>query len=87
MAGLILVIYVGVEYLCGLDQGWQTFCKGLDMRHFRLCRPYYVCHNSSTLPLQRECSNSIIGRGMNLAVFQGIFFTKIGVGQIWVVVC
>lgn len=40
-AGLIVVIYVGVECLCGLDQGWQTL-KRLDMKHFRLCRPYCV---------------------------------------------
>lgn len=54
---LTLDIYLGVGCLHGLGQGLaNVFCKGLDMKHFGLYRPYHFCCNSSPLALQTDSS-------------------------------
>ena len=34
----------------------NVFCKRLDCTYFRLCEPYVLCHNFSTLPLNHKSS-------------------------------
>lgn len=41
-----------------LEQGWSSFfCKKLDIKYFKLCGSYCLCHNYIVLPLQFKSSH------------------------------
>lgn len=57
-------------------------CKALDIKYFRLTRPFNVCHNTQIYVVAGKQSQ-IIDKQMIGAVFQSNFIYKRQVGQIW----
>lgn len=51
------------------------FCKRPDNKHFRVCRSYSLCQNSSTVPLQCKGSYRQYVNKVSVAVFQKTSFT------------
>lgn len=57
-----------------------VFCKDQDSKNFRFCRPYGICCNYLTLPLDQEGSLSQNINEWTWLHSNRIWFTKTGVG-------
>lgn len=65
-----------------MPEARKLFYKGSDDKYFRLCRPYRVCHNYSTLLFRWKCSQTL-HKYMAVAVIQPNFIFKNRQATIW----